>query len=37
MAVVEELIREENDGTLSFGNYLVDTKMKVLDFEVNGD
>ena len=37
MAVVEELIREEQDGTLSFGNYLVDEKRKVLDFEVHGD
>ena len=37
MAVIEELIRLEDDGTLSFGNYLMDTKKKVLDFEVNGD
>lgn len=37
MAVIEELIRLEENGTLSFGNYLMDTKKKVLDFEVNGD
>lgn len=37
MSVIEELIRLEDDGTLSFGNYLVDSKKKVSDFEVNGD
>lgn len=37
MAVIEELIRLEKNGTLSFGNYLMDTKKKVLDFEVDGD
>ena len=37
MAVIEELIRLEDNGSLSFGNYLMDTKKKVLDFEVNGD
>ncbi|MGE4213571.1 MAG: endosialidase [Anaerotignaceae bacterium] len=37
MSVIEELIRLEDDGTLSFGNYLMDSKKKVLDFEVNGD
>lgn len=37
MSVIEELIRLEDDGTLSFGNYLVDSKKKVLDFEVDGD
>ena len=37
MSVIEELIKVEKDGTLSFGNYLVDSKQKVLDFEVNGD
>ena len=36
MAVIEELIREEKDQTISFGNYLVETKKKVLDFEVDG-
>ena len=37
MSVIEKLIRLEDDGTLSFGNYLLDSKKKVLDFEVNGD
>ncbi|SCP99793.1 endosialidase [Anaerobium acetethylicum] len=37
MAVVEELIRTEEDGTISFGNYLLNTKSKVQDFEHNGD
>ena len=37
MAVVEELIRKENDGTLSFGNYKLDIKSKVSDFEHEGD
>ena len=37
MAAIEELIRLEEDGTISFGNYLMDTKKKVLDFEVQGD
>ena len=37
MAVIEELIRKEDDGSISFGNYLMDEKNKVLDFEVQGD
>lgn len=37
MAVIEELIRQEENGAISFGNYLMDEKKKVLDFEVNGD
>jgi hypothetical protein len=36
MAVVNEIIRVENDGTLSFGNYELPEKTKVLDFEVDG-
>jgi hypothetical protein len=36
MAVVNEIIRVENDGTLSFGNYELSEKTKVLDFEVDG-
>lgn len=36
MAVVEEIIRVEEDGTLSFGNYELKEKTKVLDFEVGG-
>ena len=34
MAVIEELIRQEDNGTISFGNHLMDEKKKVLDFEV---
>ena len=37
MAVIEELIRLEDDGSISFGNYLMDKKKKVLDFEVCGN
>ncbi|TCK92457.1 hypothetical protein EDC19_2192 [Natranaerovirga hydrolytica] len=37
MAVIQELIRVETDGALSFGNYLLEEKKKVLDFEVDGD
>ncbi|HEX3022833.1 MAG TPA: endosialidase [Lachnospiraceae bacterium] len=37
MTVVEELIRKESDGTISFGNYMLDQKSKVSDFEHNGD
>ena len=33
MPVVKELIRSEQDGSLSFGNYQLDTKSKVSDFE----
>lgn len=36
MAVVKEIIRVEEDGTLSFGNYELKEKTKVLDFEVEG-
>ena len=36
MAVVQEIIRIEEDGTLSFGNYELKEKTKVLDFEVEG-
>ncbi len=37
MAVVEELIRKETDGTLSFGNFELATKSKLSDFEYEGD
>lgn len=37
MAVIDELIRSESNGTVSFGNYLLDTKSKLSDFEHNGD
>ena len=36
MAVVNEIIRVENDGALSFGNYELPEKTKVIDFEVDG-
>ena len=36
MSVVEELIRKEDNGTLSFGNYLLDTKTKKADFPFEG-
>jgi len=37
MAVVKELIRKEENGTLSFGNYEFNTKQKLSDFEFEGD
>ena len=37
MAVIEELIREEETGALSFGNYELATKTKKDGFEYNGD
>lgn len=37
MPVIEELIRKEADGSISFGNYNLETKSKLSDFEVNGD
>lgn len=37
MAVVEELIRTEQDGTVSFGNHALENKAKVEDFEHCGD
>ncbi len=37
MAVVKELIRKEADGTLSFGDFELDTKQKLSDFEYEGD
>lgn len=37
MAVVKELIRKEADGTLSFGDYELDVKKKLADFEFEGD
>ena len=36
MAVITELIRLNEDGTLSFGNYALQEKTKVNDFEVDG-
>lgn len=37
MAVVEELIRVENENGLSFGDYTLNAKKKVSDFEFRGD
>lgn len=37
MAVVEELICTQADGTISFGNYQLPAKSKVENFEHNGD
>jgi hypothetical protein len=37
MAVIEELIREESNGTISFGNYTLEEKSKISDFEHAGD
>lgn len=37
MSIVKELIREESNGTISFGNYELSEKSKVNDFEHNGD
>ena len=37
MTVVNELIRSEADGAISFGNYKLDTKSKLPDFEHCGD
>ena len=37
MAVVEELLRTEENGAISFGNYKLDAKAKVEDYEYGGD
>ena len=37
MAVIEELICTQADGTISFGNYQLSAKSKVEDFEHDGD
>lgn len=37
MAVVEELVRTEENGSISFGNYRLDAKAKVEDYEHGGD
>ncbi len=37
MPVIESLIRSEEDGTISFGNYQLETKSKLQDFEHAGD
>lgn len=35
MLIIKELIRIEADNTISFGNYLLEDKKKVIDFEFN--
>ncbi|GAA0807517.1 endosialidase [Clostridium sp. AF19-22AC] len=37
MATVKELLRAEEDGTLSFGDYTLDKKTKLDNFEFEGD
>ncbi len=37
MSVIEELIRKEDNGSLSFGNYKLNEKTKVEDFAYEGD
>ena len=37
MSIVDELIRKEDNGTISFGNYNLDKKTQLSDVEVNGD
>lgn len=37
MSVINELIRTEENGTISFGNYALAEKSKVEDFEHDGD
>lgn len=37
MAVVQELIRKEGDGSISFGNHMLAQKEKLDDFEHGGD
>lgn len=37
MSIVNELIRKEEDGSISFGNYKLEEKSKVEDFEHEGD
>lgn len=37
MEVVKELIRTEDNGTISFGNYELEVKSKLSDYEYQGD
>ncbi|HAJ73615.1 MAG TPA: endosialidase [Lachnospiraceae bacterium] len=37
MSVVKELIRTDQDGTISFGNYELTKKTKLTDYEFKGD
>ena len=36
MAVISELIRAESDGTISFGDYTLEAKSKLDNFDFNG-
>jgi len=37
MSVINELIRTEENGSISFGNYMLDVKSKLEDYEHDGD
>lgn len=37
MAIVDELLRAEDDGTISFGNFKLEEKHKISDFSHMGD
>lgn len=37
MDIIKELIQKEDNGSLSFGNYLAQTKQKLKDFDICGD
>lgn len=37
MAIIRELIKKENNGTISFGDYSLPEKKKLADYEVQGD
>ena len=37
MAAISELIRKEDNGSISFGDYTLDSKAKLDNFEFNGD
>lgn len=37
MSVIKELLRTEEDGGISFGNYELEKKTKLADFEYQGD
>jgi len=37
MGAISELIRTEKDGTISFGDYTLDKKAKLDNFEHDGD
>ena len=37
MAIVKELLKAEEDGSISFGDYTLDAKSKVEDYEFSGN